>query len=94
MTVNKLKLNTNKTGLLELHSSFRSYVPMTSFTVGKDTIYPTEHARNIAIFDSAVTFSKHVDPIVKSAFYNLRSIAKIRQYLSFDTAKALVVELR
>ena len=93
MTADKFKLNTDKTELLVPHSRFRPYVPQTSFTVGNDTIYPSEHARNISvIFDNARTLSKHVDALVKSAFYNLSSIAKTRQYF-FDTAKTLVVAL-
>ena len=38
-----------------------------------------------------MTLSKHIDAIVKSGFYNLHNIAKIRQYLSFDTAKTYLV---
>ena len=94
MTVDKFKLNTDKTELLVLHSRFRPDVAQTSLTIGNDTIYPSEHAQNISvIFDNARTLSKHVDALVKSAFYNVSNIAKTRQFLSFDTAKTLVVAL-
>lgn len=85
MTIDKVKLNTDKTELLVLHPRFRPCNPLTSLTIGKDTIHPSEHARNIGvIFDST---------LVKSSFYHLRSIAKIRKYRSYETTKALVVAL-
>lgn len=64
---------------LVLHSRFHPCVPLTLFTVGNDTIYPSEHAQNIDVkYDAAMTFYKHVDALVKSAFYNLRNIPKSR----------------
>ena len=40
-----------------------------------------------------MSLSKHVNTIVKSAFYNLRNIAHIRNYLSKEAAKTLVIAL-
>ena len=54
-------------------------------------VYPSPKARNIgAIFDSTLTMSAHVNSIVKSGFYHLRNIAKIRNVLSRETTKILI----
>ena len=48
-------------------------------------------ARNIGvIFDSHVNLEKHVMNTCKTAFYHLRNIVKIRNYLSQDNAETLV----
>ena len=91
MTVNKLKLNTEKTELLVLHSRFRPYSSLSSLTIGNDTIQPSDQAYNIGvIFDNTLTLSKHVGAKIKGAFYALRNIARIRSYLSSETTKILV----
>ena len=92
MTCNKLKLNKDKTELLILHSRFHSGPTLPSaITLGTDEIHPSNHARNIGvIFDSTLSMTNHVNCIVKSAFYHLRNIARIRKFLSYDTTKLLI----
>ena len=91
MTTNKLKLNTDKTELLILHSKFRLSPRLPSIKIGTDTIEPTNKARNIGvIFDNTVMMSFHINNIVKVAFYHLRNIAKIRKYINVTTAEVLV----
>ena len=58
MTNNKLKLNTDKTELLILHSKFRLPPRLPSIKIGTDTIEPTNKAGNVGvIFDNTVTMS-------------------------------------
>ena len=91
MVINKLKLNTDKTELLYFHSRFRPSLELGAIHLGSDAIYPSPQARNIgAIFDSTLSMSAHVNAIVKSGFYHLRNIAKIRNFLSRDTTKILI----
>lgn len=91
MTTNKLKLNTDKTELLILHSKFRLTPRLPSIKIGTDTIEPTNKARNIGvIFDNTVTMSFHINNIVKVAFYHLRNIAEICKYINVTTAEVLV----
>jgi hypothetical protein len=90
MTCNKLKLNADKTELLIFHSRFPCPEAI-SINVGTEEIHPSDHARNIAvIFDSTLSMNNHVNNIVKSFFYHLRNIAKIGNFLSYDTAKLLI----
>ena len=37
------------------------------------------------IFDSHMNFDEHIKNICRVAFYNIRNIAKIRWFLSYDT---------
>ena len=59
MMMNKLKLNTDKTELLVLHSKFRSHIPFGSLMIGNDVIFPSDYARNIGvIFDEIMSSMK------------------------------------
>ena len=91
MAVNMLKLNTDKTELLYFHSRFRPRLQLNSIQLGFDVIFPSSHAKNIGvIFDSSMTMSRHINAIVKSGYYHLRNIAKIRNVLTLDTTKILI----
>ena len=91
MTVNKLKHNSDKTELLLFRSKFRPSPMLPSITVGTDTIYPTEKARDIGVnFDSNMTMSPQVNNIVKATFYHLRKIAKVRKFISPSTTEVLI----
>ena len=88
MKVNKLKLNTDKTELLILHSKFRSHIPFRSLMIEDNVIFPSDHTRNIGVvFDEIMSYKKHIQTVVKSSFNQLRSIAKIRKYVSVKLLK-------
>ena len=91
MTANKLKLNKDKTELIYFHSK---YSPQTSFiplNFGADLIQPSQHVRDIGvIFYCTLSMRPQVNPVVKSAFYQLRNIARITKYSSPKTIELLV----
>ena len=92
MLCNKLiKLNQDKTELLVVSSRYRPRPPLNHIQIGDDVISPSEHAWNLGVgFDQFLDFSEHVKMTCKSAFFRIRSIAKIRRHLSQDTAKTIV----
>jgi len=45
------------------------------------------------IFDSALSFAKHIDYIIKSCNFYIRNIGRIRQFLSKKACERLVVAL-
>ena len=91
MLLNNLKLNSDKTELLVLHSKSRPFPPIESVLVGEISVTPSSSARNIGtIFDSTMNLEKQVKAICKSGFYHLQNIAKIRKCLNFETTKKLV----
>ena len=94
MAVNKLKLNKDKTELLHLHSRFSSPSQLHSLTFGNDNVYFAAHARNIGVtFDYTFSYEKQINDLVKSSFFHLRNIAKVRNYLSDDLCKILIQSL-
>ena len=81
MTINKLKLNTDKTELAVFYSKFRAKPDLFSIKVGDQIIHPKKSLRNIgAIFDETVSMLPQVNSICKSAFFHLRNISRIRKY--------------
>lgn len=62
-----------------------------SLKFGSEVIVPSPCARNIGVvFDSALSMVPHVNAVVKSAFYHIQNIAKIRKFISLDCSKKLV----
>ena len=89
MTANKLKSNKDKTELICFYDS-----PQTSFIplrFSADLVQPSQHVRDTgAIFDFTLSMAPQVTPVSKSAFYQLRNVARIRKYLSPKTIEFLV----
>ena len=91
MSINRLKPNKDKTELLYLFSKYNPQQSLPPLRFGTDIIKPSPHARNIgAIFDTTVSMLPHVNNVFKSAFYHLRTISRIRKYLSTQTTKILI----
>ncbi|XP_078357750.1 uncharacterized protein LOC144642610 [Oculina patagonica] len=91
MSLNKLKLNKDKTELLLLYSKHNLQQSLPPIRFGQDIIQPSKFARNIGvIFDSNMTMLPHISSICKAASYHLRNISRIRKYLSTKTTEILV----
>ena len=77
--------------LLVVSSRYRPRPPLNHIQIGDHVISPCEHARNLGVgFDQYFDFSEHVKMTCKIAFFRICAIAKIRRYLSHDTAKTIV----
>ena len=91
MRSNNLKMNSDKTELLILHSRYRPQPSLESVIVGNVPILATPSARNIgAVFDNTMNFEQHIKDICKSAFYHIKNISQVRKYLSIESTKTLV----
>ena len=91
MTINKLKLNTDKTELAVFYSKFRAKPDLFSIKVGNQIIRPKKSLKNIgAIFGETVSMLPQVNSICKSAFFHLRNISCIRKYLSRTATERLI----
>ncbi|KXJ12154.1 Arachidonate 5-lipoxygenase [Exaiptasia diaphana] len=91
MTINKLKLNKDKTEFLIFSSkhSLLSSSPVISF--GSEIIHPSSCVRNIGVlFDSSLSLANHIKMTCKSSFYHLRNISRIRKFLSVKSTEILV----
>ena len=66
-------------------------VDVSHVQVGDSQIARSTTARNIgAYFDSEMTLSDHISITIRSSYNQIRSIAKIRKYLTSESAKKLV----
>ena len=92
MSINKLKLNKDKTELLYFYSKYNTQnLQFPSIQFGSDVISPSPFARNIGVlFDSTLSLTHHIKQLSKSAFYHLKNIARIRRFLSFATTEKLI----
>ena len=92
MSLNKLKLNSDKTELLVIGSGNLPASQLLSFTaIDGSVIQPSRSARNLGvIFDNKLNMERQVSAICKSAFFHIRNISRIRKFLSVSSTKALV----
>ena len=92
MSLNKLKVNDDKTELLVIGSGNLSASQLPSFTATDGSvIQPSHSAKNIGvIFDNKLNMERQVSAICKSAFFHIRNISRIRKFLSLSSTKALL----
>ena len=91
MSLNKLKINGDKTELLVSHSRHRPPPLFSPLNLGGDIITPTDMARNIGVmFNKTMTMSPHISSVCKGALYHLRNIARIRKCLTSKSTEILV----
>ena len=93
MTVNKLKLNDDKTEVMLVSSKQMSHkltVP-DSMIVGDATISFTRAVKNLGVtLDNHLEMEDHVYATIRASNFQLRRIASIRQYITADAAATLV----
>lgn len=93
MLANKLKINESKTELiLFAPKQSRHAFGDISITFGGSFITPTSSVRDLgAYFDSDLSMTSHVNNVLKTGYYHLRRIAKIRCHLDRSScAKAVI----
>ena len=90
-----LKLNDDKTEYIVIGSRHMlRHVPqcLLSIRVGDKTIVATPAARNIGVMvDSALTMEQQVTSVCRACYAGLRDVARIRNYLTEDSTKKLIL---
>ena len=92
MFENKLKLNPDMTEFMLIGNQsqrrkFDSCFPIS--LLGND-FNPANVVRNLGvIFDADFSFKNHVSNVVKSCYYHMRDLRRVRKHLSRDTATSL-----
>ena len=91
-TRNMLKSNPGKTETLHFSSRFMKQPSFgDSITFAGTEIIITKKARNLGgIMDNNLSFSSHINEICKKSTLAIRSIGRIRKYLSLNGFKMLV----
>ena len=95
MTVNKLKLNGDKTEALLIGTQARlSSLSVDSLQLCENLIPLSDSAKNLGvIFDNTLSMNKFISQTCQSCYCQLRRISSIRKYLSTDAATKLVTSL-
>ena len=92
MVNNKLRLNDAKTECITFKSSKKSNDPSGIITVGDSAIEPSTCVRNLgAYLDQELAMKEHVSAAVRSAYFHLRRIAKIRRHITRDACTKVVI---
>jgi len=93
MCENKLKLNGEKTEVITFSSKFKP-VPRVSLKVGDVCVQSASCVKDLGVLlDEKLTMADQISQMCRSAYFQLRSIAHIRRYLTSAAAKALVHSL-
>ena len=92
---NKLKLNERKTEVLLLGPpSKRESVPVDSLLVGEASIPFSSVVKTLGVtLDAALSSDQHVSAVVRSCFFHVRSLSKVRSYLTREAASSTSVSL-
>ena len=93
MTLNRLKLNDDKTEAILLGpKERRNSVNLNSIRIGESEIEIVEKVRDLGlIIDANLSMSAHVSHIIKTSYFHLRRLGKIRNLLSTKLANAIAV---
>ena len=94
MVQNKLQLNEGKTEALLVSTSTSDKDLPTSIQIGSSVVPFVKSVRNLGvILDRRLSMKEHINKVCQMAYWELRRISSIRQYLTEDAAKTLVVSL-
>jgi len=85
MSANKLAFNPDKTENLLTGSCISN--PLPTLNLSPTTITPADQAKNLGvIFQSDLSLGNHISASVKSCFFHIRDLKRIRSCLSRNTA--------
>ena len=96
MASNMLSLNPSKTEFLVIGSPGQlSKLNSPTLLLSSETVVaPASSARNLGvIFDSHLSFRDHISSLVKSCFFHIRDLRRIRPYLDTNTAALIATSL-
>jgi len=96
MCQNKLKLNEGKTEIICFSGKkhIRELFCKTSFTFGGKSVIPVKKVKDLGVYlDEKLSMKDHITYIEKTCNYQLRNIARNRQFLTTEVCKTLVHSL-
>ncbi len=89
MSANFLQLNESKTEVLLFGSPASTEVVASKLGPLSGNLH--SHVRNLGVtFDSALTFDKQINAVVRSCFYQLKNIAKMKSFLTLRDIHAFI----
>lgn len=89
LSLNFLNFNESKTELIV----FKPSVSVTSTipNLGELSPYVKQHVKNLGVvFDEQMKFDRQINTVVKSSFFQLRLLAKVKPFLSFKNLEKVI----
>ena len=92
MSLNKLKLNDEKTEFLVMTSRNHQHkIHAHDIKVDSATIHASKSARNLGIiFDNNLCMDEHVKRICQTVYFHIRNVNSIRKNLTTETAATII----
>ena len=91
MTQNKLKMNNSKTDIIVISSSYRPRPLINALVVSNEPVECSATVKNIGVvFDKSLSFLSHITSTCKTAFFHLRNISKILNFLTVETTRTII----
>ena len=92
MLIHELKLNDDKTEFIIFQSRHHNQKYDTChLDLGEFVFQPSNAVRNLgAFFDANMTMNRHVSEVCRSAFFHIRQIGRIHNFLTRDACKDAV----
>ena len=92
MAANKLKLNPDKTEFIVFGNKTQREKLASFFPVDilGNQLSPSDSVRNLGVnFDSDLTMSKHISDVIRSSFFHIKDLRRIRRHLTKSVATTL-----
>ena len=92
MESNQLKMNDEKTEFIVFTSRSRKVnTADLSLTVGQTTVAPTPVVKNLgSLWDDHMNMDRQIGAMCRSGYFQLRSIARIRDFITRDACRTLI----
>jgi hypothetical protein len=92
MDRNMLNLNKDKFEFIVFHPPHQCLNPLDfAINIGKNSFTPSSCVKNLGVYqDECLTMEKHVSLVTRNCYHQIRSIGRIRDYISTDACRALV----
>jgi hypothetical protein len=92
MNRNMLKLNQDKFEFIVFHPRQSPFSAQNfEISISNNVIIPSSHVRNLGVHqDRSLSMEKHVCAVTKSCYRQIRSIGRIRRYITTDACRSLV----
>ena len=89
---NMLKLNDDKTEFLVVSSKTSQSLPsIDHIRIGDECVQPVDSARNIGVvIDKHLTMAEQVSSVCKACYVQIRTISRVRRFLSQEATESLV----
>ena len=94
MNNNLLKVNGSKTEAIFFFPKKNTPIIDAEININSKVVDPSNVTKSLGVkMDSLLTMEKHINFVTSSAYYHIRRISKVRQFLDLNSTKSLIQNL-